>query len=134
MIKDMAVIAGECIKNPKRDSLWVPGHGYVCPESEEAKRQAVLEAAAHPIPAKEAKKHPPLSPQFKLVFLTAAFGTFFFLILCLIMAYFTNHESQPLLVRLIEGLFDLVKIGFGAVVGLLGGKRLQSEVDIKPMA
>jgi hypothetical protein len=74
----------------------------------------------------EAARHPPISGEFKLVFLTAAVGTGVFVVLCLVLVLLAGREPAPLLEKVIMGFFDMAKIGFGAVVGLLGGKRLQT--------
>jgi hypothetical protein len=71
--------------------------------------------------------HPPINPQFKLVFLTAMGGTVLFIVLCLILSLIAGRQPPPLFEKIILGFFDMAKIGFGAVVGLLGGKKLQGE-------
>lgn len=76
-----------------------------------------------------AAAHPPISPQFKLVFVTAAAGTLLFVVLCLVLSLVAGREPPPLFEKLIMGFFDLAKIGFGAIVGLLGGKRLQGTEE-----
>jgi hypothetical protein len=64
---------------------------------------------------------------FKIVFLTAAIGTLFFITLCLVLVLIAGKEAPPLFEKVIMGFFDLAKIGFGSVVGLLGGRKLQAE-------
>ena len=125
MIKEMAQIAVECMKHPSRRSVWSPELGrYVCPDSEEGKvlvsedRQAISIASTG---------HPTINPEFKLVFLVAASGTLIFVVLCLVLTLIAGKEPPPLFEKVIMGFFDLTKIGFGAVVGLLGGKKLQAE-------
>jgi hypothetical protein len=125
MMKEMAQIAAECVRTPGRKSIWSPELGkYVCPDSDEG--TALAGRAQQPI-LKEVAEHPPISPQFKLVFLTAASGTLIFIVLCLVLTLVAGKEPPPLFEKLIMGFFDLAKIGFGAVVGLLGGKKLQGE-------
>jgi hypothetical protein len=122
----MAQIAAECFRRPGELSLWSPKLGrYVCPD--EAK---VIAAETSPKAFPEVAKHPPVNPQFKLVFLTSVIGTFIFAVLCLVLAFAVGKEPPPLFEKVIMGLFDLAKIGFGAVVGLLGGKKLQGEVSV----
>jgi hypothetical protein len=76
MLKEMALIAAECLKNPRRRSIWVPGREkYVCPDSEEGRKALALETKD----SASEEKHPPIDPQFKLVFLTAASGTLLFI-------------------------------------------------------
>ncbi len=37
MVKDMVLMAAECLEHPRRKSVWIPSQGkYVCPASEEA--------------------------------------------------------------------------------------------------
>lgn len=69
----------------------------------------------------------PLSAHSKLIFLTAAGGTLLFVFICLGMALAAGKEPPPLFERIIMSFFDLAKIGFGAVVGLLGGRTLHAE-------
>jgi len=69
--------------------------------------------------------HPPISSEFKLVFVTAAGGTLFFILLCVTTSILAGRNAPSLVIEIIRGLFSLAQIGFGAIVGLLGGKRLQ---------
>jgi hypothetical protein len=124
MLKEMAQIAVECLKHPRRKSIWVPGsREYVCPKTEAARRALALEINS----VEGERTHPPLDPQFKLVFLTAAGGTLLFIVLCLVLTLIAGKEPPPLFEKVVTSLFDLAKIGFGAVVGLLGGKQLQGK-------
>ena len=117
MLKDMAVIATECIKNPRSRAVWSPQLAkYVCPDKQEGQATSL---------DRESLTHPPISAQFKLVFLTAATGTLLFVLLCVALTLAAGREPPSLLTEIIRGLFGLAQIGFGAVVGLLGGKRLQ---------
>ena len=121
----MTNIAAECLKNPRRKSTWSSRqHKYVCPEGAKRKRAV---AAADDLPAEEAIQHPPLTSLFKLVFITAASGTLLFVLLCFGCSMVAGREPHPLLEKLIMGFFDLAKIGFGAIVGLLGGRTLVGE-------
>ena len=130
MISEMISIASDCLKQPTRRSVWSPQLGrYVCPDSADGKN-AFLAVQSVPLSDKmrrEAVKHPPINPQFKLVFLTAAGGTFLFAILCVTLTFLIGKEPHPLFEKVVIGMFDLVKIGFGAVVGLLGGKQMQGS-------
>jgi hypothetical protein len=64
---------------------------------------------------------------FKLVFGAAAGGTLLFVVLCVVLALIAGKEPPSLMTEIVRGLFSLAQIGFGAVVGLLGGKRIHAE-------
>ena len=131
----MTSVALECIKNPNRDSIWVPELGkYVCPDSEAGKTSLAAAGMSQQEIQQKSDKLPTISPQFKLVFLTAAGGTLLFIILCVVLTFAAGKEPPPLFERVIVSLFDLAKIGFGAVVGLLGGKTMQTEQDAKKIS
>ena len=120
MIAEMTNIAAECVKTPGRLSLWSPRLAkYVCSDTPEG-QQAIADQSLASRAA-----HPPINPQFKLVFLTAAGGTLLFVLICLVLSLMAGREPPPLFEKIIMGFFDLAKIGLGAVVGLLGGKQLQ---------
>ena len=89
-----------------------------------------MEVTWQPGYQKEMARHPPISPQFKLVFLTAAGGTLLFALLCVVLTFAAGKEPPQLFEKVILSLFDLVKIGFGAVVGLLGGKMFQKDQEL----
>lgn len=127
MLKDMAEIAAECVKHPTRKSMWSPKKKeYVCPQSEElTKRESESKATVARGEASASK--PPINAQFKLVFITAAGGTILFTLICVALYLITHGKPPEALDKFISGLFDLAKIGFGAIVGLLGGQKLQSE-------
>src|SRR5262249_1094764 len=93
-------------------------------DSEEGRQALALEIKTS---LAEEEKHPPIDPQFKLVFLTAASGTLVFIVLCLVVTLLAGKEPPPLFERGFLFFFDFTKIGFGAVVGLLGGKQLQAN-------
>jgi hypothetical protein len=121
----------ECLKSPGRKSIWSPQLGkYVCADTDEGKLALALEAE-QVAKDKEKGKHPPINPQFKLVFLSALGGTLLFVLFCFTATILAGKEPPPLLEKVVMGFFDLGKIGFGAVVGLLGGKSLQAESDKK---
>ncbi len=117
MIRDMIDIAGECIQHPRRRGVWSPEvERYVCPETKEGQQVSLDYQAVH---------HPPLNSQFKLVFFAAAAGTVLFTLLCIVLTLLSGDQLPGLLEKVVMGLFDLAKIGFGAIVGMLGAKRLE---------
>jgi hypothetical protein len=117
----MVGVASECARTPGRASLWSDRlRRYVCSRDPEFER-VVAEQAAPATPG-----HPPISAAFKLVFLTAAGGTVLFVAVCVIVTLLAGREPHPLTEKIVTGFFDLAKIGFGAVVGLLGSQSLRS--------
>jgi len=100
-----------------------PGR-YVCPHSQEGQR--VLAATQRmPNSSQALPQASRIDPQFKLVFITAAADTMLFVGICISLHLYTDGQPPPALAKLIDGLLDMAKIGFGAAVGLLGGKALQ---------
>jgi hypothetical protein len=127
MISEMANIAAECVKNPTRTSILVPGLGrYVCPDSREGQR-VLAEIQRTPEPSSGPLQSSRIDPQFKLVFITAAAGTLLFVAICVGLHVYTDGQPPAALAKLIDGLLDMAKIGFGAAVGLLGAKALQKN-------
>jgi hypothetical protein len=123
----MAEIATECVKHPQRISYWSPQHGkYICPQTH-AVEQRLTAANRAVAPQEKSPAKPPISAQFKLVFLTAAGGTLLFILICVAMTMTAGREPPPLYEKVILSLFDLAKIGFGAIVGLLGAQALQAK-------
>jgi hypothetical protein len=115
---EMAAVAAGCLSRPNKMSVWSDELGkFICVEDPRAK-----------VPSGS----PTIDPAFKLVFLTAAGGTLLFLVICMTVTLLTDKQPPPLLERIITGLFDLVKIGFGAVVGLLGGQVLAGRGATPP--
>jgi hypothetical protein len=108
MISDMAAVAAECLRNP------------VCRID-----PAVQKAVAKHSPATSAR--PNINPAFRLVFFTAFAGTVLFVLICVTVTIIAGKEMPAPLDKLIDGLFDLAKIGFGAIVGLLGGRTLREK-------
>ncbi|HEV8482413.1 MAG TPA: hypothetical protein VGV87_02550 [Blastocatellia bacterium] len=116
----IGTVAAACMKHPRRPSLWLEAEGrYVCPDEAEAYAQAErMEAKIDAAPS------PRIDPKFKLVFLTAASGTLLFTLICVALHLVTTGEPPPARKEFIEGMLTMAKIGFGAIVGLLGGKVL----------
>ena len=113
-------IVRECVKAPGKTSIWSAELGrYICIDDPGYKK--ALAESAH------TKDHPPISSTFKLVFLTAAIGTVLFISICVGVHLWTGGVMPSATEKLIDGLLDMAKIGFGAVVGLLGGQSLKSQ-------
>lgn len=130
MIAEIANIAAECFRNPRKRSVWSAELGrYVCLDSDDGKAALAKarEVVVSPETRESAASHSPINPTFKLVFVTAASGTFLFLTLCVVVTLLAGKEPPPLMEKFVTTVLDLVKIGFGAIVGLLGGKVLQAE-------
>jgi hypothetical protein len=130
MISEMASIAVSCFRNPRLRAVWSPTlRAYVCPETETGRQVLARDAKMERTAATAAMmaRHPPIDAQFKLVFITAAVGTFFFTVICVAATIAAGKDPPPLLTELVKAMADLAKIGFGAIVGLLGGKTLQRE-------
>lgn len=111
-------VATECIKHPGQPSLWHKAHKrYVRPDEPGAYAEAErLHESSDSSPS------PRLDPRFKLVFLTTVAGTILFTIICVGLHLATTGEPPPARKEFIESMLTMVKIGFGAVVGLLGAK------------
>ena len=106
-------------KRPGKRAVWSPQlQRYVCPSTDN-------------IPISEldpkSQTRPPISPLFKLVFGAAAVGTILSLALCAVLAVAAGKEPPSLMTEVVRGLFSLAQVGFGAIVGLLGAKRLEGE-------
>jgi hypothetical protein len=121
MLGKMSAIAAECIRRPGYTSVWSKAAGkYVCSrdvEFQAAVREELADRAAHP----------PISSAFKLVFLTAAAGTLIFVLICVGLHAWLGEKMPAATVKLVDGLIGMAQIGFGAVVGLLGGQVLRPE-------
>ena len=59
--------------------------------------------------------------------IAVAWGTALVVLLCLTLTLAAGRDPPSLETEIIRGLFTLVQTGFGAVVGLLGGKRLHGS-------
>jgi hypothetical protein len=127
MLSEMTNVALECIKHPTRPSVWVPEAGrYLCPDSIETQREPG-QAQSRLNDSQTVSTGSRISPQFKLVFMTAAVGALFFVVICVGLHLYTDGEPPPALAKLIDGLMDMAKVAVGAVVGLLGGKALEGR-------
>jgi hypothetical protein len=119
-------IAAECIKMPGQTSVWSKAAAkYVCAKDAEYER-----AVAEHTPT-IAAAHPPINPAFKLVFLTSVGGTVLFIAICAAIHWATGGAVPPTTQKFVDGLFSMAQIGFGAIVGLLGGQVLRG-VDLHP--
>jgi hypothetical protein len=98
---------------------------YVCEETEEGRLAVARQSTQSQI------QHPPISPTFKFVFRWSFVGTLLFVGLCIVLSLVAGREPPPLFEKVIMGTFDLAKIGFGAIVGLLGAKAVDGEAARK---
>jgi hypothetical protein len=58
---------------------------------------------------------------------STAVGTCFFIVVCVSTTIAAGNDPPLLLTELVRAMADLAKIGFGAIVGLLGGKTIRRE-------
>src|SRR5207248_8531779 len=116
--------AAQCLMHPGHLSVWSAELGrWVCinsPQGQEAIAQTVPAPKDVPVPT-------PISPAFKLVFWTSAVGTLFFVVLCVTVTFALGKDPPPMWERLATSIMDLAKIGFGAMVGLLGAKAIDGK-------
>ena len=114
---------GRVCQKARSTSIWSERHGrYVCEKD-----------AYFPQAKAEGANRATINPTFKLVFLSSASGTVLFVLICVVTTIVAGRDIPDALHELIRGLFDLAKIGFGAVVGLLGGQSLRREVGFGPI-
>jgi hypothetical protein len=127
MLSEMANIATECVRHPKQSSKWSAHLGRYVPADLDEEARATHSSG---VVSEQNSSPPPVHPQFKLIFLTAAGGTLLFASVCVVLTLVAGRDAPPLVEKVAMGLFDLAKIGFGAIVGLLGGKALQAERSV----
>jgi len=127
MLHEMMGVATECLNRPGTVSVWSSELGkYVCVEDPGYKEMLAKKQRESP------GGHSPINPAFKLVFLAAAGGTILFVLICVAVTIIAGRDMPPPLEKLITGMFDLAKIGFGAVVGLLGSRTLLEDSQKRP--
>lgn len=115
----MAGVATECLTRPGQPSFWIESEGrYIC--LRELEDRSGPEGGV-PTAASETDR---LDPKFKLVFWASVVGTLLFTSICVALHLATTGEPPPLREKLIENFFTMANVGFGAIVGLLGGKAL----------
>jgi hypothetical protein len=104
VVDSMVAVAADCLLHPGRAAVWSPQlRKYVCP-----KTSGIPEADLD----RRSIARPPISAEFKLVFLSALGAT----ALCLLLT-----------TDIVKGLFGLANAGIGALFGLLGGQRLHAS-------
>jgi hypothetical protein len=104
--------------SPQVASVWSSNlERYVCENSGEG--ATIAQGRQEPAPM--------ISRTFKLIFTWTFVGTLFFIVLCICLSLAVGREPPPLFEKLILATFDLAKIGFGAIVGLLGAKYMDGD-------
>jgi hypothetical protein len=63
-----------------------------------------------------------VAKRFKLIFITTALLTFGFFVAAVVIS--VRGDNSPMAKEAASHCFTLTKIGFGAIIGLLGGKAL----------
>ncbi|MGH6814686.1 MAG: hypothetical protein ACREC6_03185 [Hyphomicrobiaceae bacterium] len=74
---------------------------------------------------KQQSGHPLINPAFKMVFLASSGGILLFIAICTVITIAAGGEMSDPPTKLVTGLFDLAKIGFGAIVRLLTAHTLK---------
>lgn len=123
IVNDVAAIIAACAENPGKRSVWDGElNKFVCEDNPRFK----LAVSNQPVNSIQ-----PISPEFKLVFITAFAGSIIFVIVCVTTTLLAGKDMPPLGVEIIKGLMDMAKVGFGAIVGLLGTKILERNQSLK---
>lgn len=119
-----AVLAA-CLKRPGHGSVWSVKKGrYVCkkdPEYAEAVRTQTIEVR---------EEHPPISSTYSLVLWGVLGGTLFFTILCVGVRLYLREGVEPGMGmdELLKTLEKMAFIGFGALIGMLGGHSSRPKI------
>ena len=118
-VGSMAAIAAHSIRNPRGHAVWSPRHRkYVRPKTDQVREADLDRRSVH---------RPPISAEFKLVFLSALGATVLCLLLCITLTLAAGREPAPLVTDIVRGLFGLANGGIGALLGLLGAQRLHAS-------
>ena len=122
MIRAMTDVAVECLRNPRRASYWsTEKDEYVCPDRAGPATAEIVPTAGADTP------RPKLEQHFKIVFLAVFGGTILFTLICVACHVATDGQPPAPLQKMVDTLLDMAKIGFGAMVGLLGGKTTPQD-------
>lgn|SRR5262249_8739174 len=117
-----AVLAA-CLKRPGHASVWSVKKGrYVCtkdPEYAEAVRTQTIDVR---------EEHPPISSGYNLVIWGVLSGTVFFTILCVGVRLYLGKGMEPGMDELLKTLEKMAFIGFGALIGMLGGHSSRARI------
>ncbi len=81
-----------------------------------------VQKASVDLPGPPDDRQIPITARFRLVFLTTVILTFVFLACSMILA--ARGDDSAIAREVASACLSLTKIGFGAIVGLLGGKSL----------
>jgi hypothetical protein len=122
-MRNAGAVLAACLRRPGHTSVWsVKKEGYVCsrdPEYAEAVRTQTSEVR---------EGHPPISSGYSLVIWGVLGGTVFFTLLCVGVRLYLGKEVASGMDELLKTLEKMAFIGFGALIGMLGGHSSRARV------